>query len=338
MARGINKLTVKAVINAKPKDKPYRLSDGGNLYLYVRRGGDKSWEFRYIRPCTNKPTYFGLGVFPLVSLAEARGKAIDTRRLLADGIDPQLLKAENQLKAETENANSLRHVAMLWKETKHERIKPKTIEGNWRKLEIYVFPKLGGIAVSKITAPMVIAVLKPVEHKGLLETVKRAAQLLNEVMVYALNSGLITINPLSGIRDVFRKPKPEHMTALKPAELPELLQTVATANLHLVTRCMIEWQLHTMTRPNETAGARWDEIDVEGRKWAIPGSRMKMKHEHIIPLTDHTLAILETLKTLSGNRYYIFPSSIDPYTHMDAETTNKALGRIGFKGRNTSHC
>lgn len=337
MARNTNKLTAKAVANAKPQDKPYRLSDGGGLYLYVRSAAAISWEFRYIRPSTSKPTYFGLGSYPDVSLAEARDRALIARKQVADAIDPQLLKAESKLKAATENAQTLKHIAQMWMDTKQEHIKPKTIEGNWRKLELYAFPKLGGIAVSKLTAPMAIAALKPVEQQGRLETVKRTAQLLNEIMNYAVNAGLISSNPLSGIREVFRKSKVEHMTALRPHELPELLQTVATANLQLTTRCLIEWQLHTMTRPNEAAGTRWDEIDLEARLWTIPASRMKMKREHVIPLTDHSVAILEAIKPISGHREFVFPSSKDPRKHTDSETINKALGRIGFKGRTTAH-
>ncbi|MGI2137012.1 tyrosine-type recombinase/integrase [Shewanella baltica] len=336
MGRSTNKLTAKAVLNAKAEAKPYRLSDGGNLYLYVRTAG-KTWEFRYIRPSTSKPTYFGLGSYPDVSLAEARDKALEARKHLAEGIDPQLLKVENKLKAATENAQTLKHIAQMWMDSKQGSIKAKTIEGNWRKLELYAFPKLGSIAISRLTAPIAIAALKPLEQKGHLETVKRTAQLLNEIMNYSVNSGYIHANPLSGIREVFRKSKVEHLKALKPAELAELLQTVANANLLLTTRCLIEWQLHTMTRPNEAAGARWEEIDFDAKLWTIPESRMKMNREHIIPLTEHTLAILETVKPISEQSQFVFPSSKDPKKHTDPETINKALGRMGLKGRTTGH-
>lgn len=194
------------MLNAKAEAKPYRLSDGGNLYLYVRTAG-KTWEFRYIRPSTSKPTYLGLGSYPDVSLAEARDKALEARKNLAEGIDPQLLKVENKLKAATENAQTLKHIAQMWMDSKQGSIKPKTIEGNWRKLELYAFPKLGSIAISRLTAPIAIAALKPLEQKGHLETVKRTAQLLNEIMNFLVNSGYIHANPLSGIREIFRKAK-----------------------------------------------------------------------------------------------------------------------------------
>lgn len=170
-----------------------------------------------------------------------------------------------------------------------------------------------------------------------METVKRTAQLINEVMTYAVNAGLIHANPLSGIREVFRKPKVKHMAALKPHELPELVQTVARANMAVTTKSLIEWQLHTMTRPNEAAGTRWNEIDLDNAVWTIPANRMKMAKEHQVPLTEQTLAILEAVRPISGHREFVFPSIRDPKKPTDAESVNKALSRIGFKGRTTAH-
>lgn len=331
------KLTAKEVANAKAKDKPYRLGDGGGLYLYVRKSGTKAWECRYIKPATQKPTYTGIGSYPDISLADARLKATEIRKLVAGGIDPQLVKAEQKVRAITEQNSTFKAVAELWMDTKQNRIKPKTIEGNWRKLELYAFPSLGSIPITSVTAPIAIAALKPVEKGGQLETVKRTAQLMNEVMNYAVNAGLIHSNPLSGIKDVFRKPKVTHMLALTPGELPELVQTVARANMAITTKCLIEWQLHTMTRPNEAAGARWDELDLDNAVWVIPAERMKMNKEHQIPLTPQTLAILETVKPISGHRDFIFPSIRDPKKATDTESINKALSRIGFKGRTTAH-
>ncbi|SDH04461.1 Phage integrase family protein [Vibrio xiamenensis] len=115
------------------------------------------------------------------------------------------------------------------------------------------------------------------------------------------------------------------------------MQAIALANMAITTKCLIEWQLHTMTRPYEAAGARWDEIDFENKLWIIPPSRMKARREHAIPLTEQSLAILDTVRLVSGAREYIFPSIRDPKKHTDAESINKALSRIGFKGRTSAH-
>ncbi|WP_395237355.1 tyrosine-type recombinase/integrase [Vibrio alginolyticus] len=331
------KLTAKEVSNAKPRDKAYRLGDGGNLYLHIRKSGAKSWEFRYTKPSTGKPTFAGIGSYPDVSLAEARSKATEFRKNIAEGVDPQLLKIEQKARLATEQSNTFKAVAYLWMDTKQNRISPKTIEGNWRKLELYAFPMLGSIPITKLSAPMAIAALKPVEEAGYLETVKRTAQLINEVMTYAVNAGLIHSNPLSGIREVFRKAKVTHMKALSPDELPELVRAIARGNMAITTKCLIEWQLHTMTRPIEAAAARWCEIDFEQRLWILPAERMKARREHIIPLTAQCIAILETIRPVSGHREFIFPSIRDPKKHTDSESINKALGRIGFQGRTTAH-
>lgn len=331
------KLTAVQVKTAKPKDKVYRLSDGGNLYFCVRPNNSRSWQFRYKRPAQDKVTYLSFGTYPDMTLAEARDKALEARRMISEGIDPQLAKAEQKAMAIVEQNATFQFVAEQWKATKEGRIKEKTLHGNWRKLELYAFPKLGAIPVTKLTAPLAIAALRPIEDQGLLETVKRTAQLMNEIMNYAVNSGLIMANPLSGIRDVFKKHKVVHMKALQPNEMHELIKTVATANIQKVTRFLIEWQLHTMVRPNEASGARWEEIDVANKVWVIPAERMKMSREHVIPLTEQTIAILDVIKPISGHREFIFPSSRNPKVPTDSETANKALSRMGFKDRTTAH-
>ena len=332
-----NKLTVKQIENAKSKDKLYRLSDGGNLYFCVRSNHSRSWQFRYKRPNQDKFTYLSFGTFPDISLVEAREKALEARKMILVGIDPQLAKEEKKAQAFFEQNTTFEFVAKQWNDTKEGQLKEKTIKGNWRKLELYVFPKLGNLPITKITAPFVIATLRPIENQGLLETVKRTAQLMNEIMNYSVNCGLIHNNPLSGIRDAFKKHKIVHMKALKPDEMHELIKTIATANIQLVTRFLIEWQLHTMVRPNEASGARWSEINFEDKIWTIPASRMKMKREHIVPLTQQTLAILEAIKPISAHREFIFPSSRNPLVSTDSETANKALNRMGFKNRTTAH-
>lgn len=126
-----------------------------------------------------------------------------------------------------------------------------------------------------MAAPEIIELLKPIEAKGSLETVKRLAQRLNEIMNFATNCGLIQTNPLTGIKAAFKKPKKENMAALTPVELPELMGAIANASIKRTTRCLLEWQLHTMTRPAEASGARWDEINWEEKVWTNPAEKMK---------------------------------------------------------------
>lgn len=169
----INLLSAIAIQKLKPKEKSFRVSDGGNLYFHVRPNGSRTWEFRYKRRHTGKPTILGLGAYPDVSLADARERATAYRKMIGEGIDPKLHKDQQKYVAGKSGASTLRSVAEMWMDAKQGMLKEKTIRDNWRKLEKYAFPLLGEMPVESITAPIAIAALKPYEKQGLLETVKR---------------------------------------------------------------------------------------------------------------------------------------------------------------------
>jgi len=156
-------------------------------------------------------------------------------------------------------------------------------------------------------------------------------------MIFAVNTGLIDSNPLSGIGKAFKTPEKQHLATIKPEELPALMQTINRASIKRVTRHLIEWQLHTLTRPSEAAGARWDEIDIDNAIWVIPAERMKKRREHSIPLTAQALHILEQIKPISGHREFICPSDRNPRTHINSQTANMALKRMGYENKLVAH-
>ncbi len=330
----LSDLKVKA---AKPKEKDYTLTDGNGLQMRVRINGSRLWNFNYIHPITKKRLNMGLGTFPEVSLAQARKLTIEARELVAQGIDPKERRDADRQAKKAATEHTLQNVATSWYELKKDAVTPAYAEDIWRSLTLHVFPDLGVIPIASITAPKVISLLKPLETKGSLETVKRLTQRLNEIMTYGVNSGLIPANPLTGIGSVFKKPKKKNMPALHPDELKELMVAIANASIKRTTRCLIEWQLHTMTRPVEAATTRWADIDFEKRIWTIPAERMKKRRPHTVPLTDQALAILEAIKPYSGHREYVFPADRNPRTHCNSQTANMALKRMGFEGRLVSH-
>ncbi|UFQ98684.1 integrase domain-containing protein [Pseudomonas wenzhouensis] len=330
----LSDLKVKA---AKPKEKDYTLTDGNGLQMRVRINGSRLWNFNYIHPITKKRLNMGLGTFPEVSLAQARKLTIEARELVAQGIDPKERRDADRQAKKAATEHTLQNVATSWYELKKDAVTPAYAEDIWRSLTLHVFPDLGVTPIASITAPKVISLLKPLETKGSLETVKRLTQRLNEIMTYGVNSGLIPANPLTGIGSVFKKPKKKNMPALPPDELKELMVAIANASIKRTTRCLIEWQLHTMTRPVEAATTRWADIDFEKRIWTIPAERMKKRRPHTVPLTDQALAILETIKPYSGHREYVFPADRNPRTHCNSQTANMALKRMGFEGRLVSH-
>ncbi|HIF9370873.1 TPA: integrase domain-containing protein [Photobacterium damselae] len=337
MAKVTTRLTDKEIKSTKATDKEYNLFDGGGLRLRVKPNGAKHWLLNYYRPNSKKRANLSLGKYPDLSLAIARKLSQEARGLLSQGIDPQEDKKRKQQEHKTIHQHTLLNIAKEWFEIKQGDITPDYAVDIWRSLELHIFLYLSDIPVKEITAPQVIELLKPIEAKGSLETVKRLAQRLNEVMNFATNCGLVQANPLTGIKAAFKKPKKENMAALKPAELPELMGAIANASIKRTTRCLIEWQLHTMSRPAEASSTRWDEIDLESKIWTIPPERMKKRREHRIPLTEQAIALLETMQPISGHREFVFPSDRDPKKPCNSQTANMALKRMGFAGRLVSH-
>lgn len=337
MGRATTRLTDNQLKAAKPRDKDYVLADGDGLQFRVRASGSRLWNFNYYHPDTKKRVNMGLGSYPELSLSKARKMALEARELLAQGIDPKSHRDQAQIEERSRAENTLERVSQNWFEVKRHQVTPDYADDIWRSLEKHVFPKLGTVPVGQLTAPATIKVLKSLEAQGSLETVKRVIQRLNEIMTFAVNGGLIFANPLSGIKSNFRSPQKEHLATLKPGELPELMSALANASIRRTTRALIEWQLHTMTRPSEAAGTRWEEIDRENNVWIIPSERMKRRREHRIPLTTQSLAILDFMESISGHREYVFPSDKNPRTHCHTQTANMALKRMGLGGRLVSH-
>lgn len=337
MAKNTTRLSDKEIKASKPDDKEYNLFDGDGLRLRIKPNGSKHWILKYYRPTSRKRANLSLGKYPELSLANARKRTLEAKELIAQGIDPQEEKKRHQQEQKAIHEHTFINVTTKWFEIKKDDVTPYYAVDIWRSLELHIFPLLSDVPVREITAPQVIELLKPIEAKGSLETVKRLAQRLNEVMNYATNCGLIQANPLTGIKAAFKKPKKENMAALTPAELPELMGSIANASIKRTTRCLIEWQLHTMTRPSEASGARWDEVDWDEQVWTIPAERMKKRREHRILLTEQMLELLEVIKPISGHREFIFPSDRDPKKPCNSQTANMALKRMGFAGRLVNH-
>ncbi len=337
MPRITNPLTNTEVSKAKPRDKVYSLSDGGGLQLRIKPSGSKTWLLDYYRPYTKKRTSISFGAFPEVSLAEARSKRESARKLLAQQIDPKEHREERQRTAQSAHGNTLHAVAEQWLEIKKSKVTEDYATDTWRSLELHVFPDLGKLPIHKITAIKAIDTIKPLAAKGSLETVKRLCQRLNEILTYAVNSGLTDTNPLAGIASAFQSPRRTNQLALAPSELPELMQSLSVASIKRTTRCLIEWQLHTMVRPSEAAGTRWDEIDVDKQVWTIPAERMKKRKAHAVPLSTQTMALLEIMRPISGRGEFVFPSDRKPRTHINSQTANMALKRMGYGQRLVAH-
>ncbi|ADD78079.1 IntA [Pantoea ananatis LMG 20103] len=337
MARTTRPLTNTEVLRAKAVDKELTLHDGDGLFLLVKTSGKKLWRFRYQRPKTKQRTMMGLGAFPALSLADARRLRAEYLSLLANGIDPQTQAEQATEQQQIALESIFSTVAANWFQLKSKSVTPDYAKDIWRSLEKDVFPAIGEIPVQQIKARTLVEALEPIKVRGALETVRRLVQRINEIMIYATNTGLIDANPGSGIGMAFEKPKKQNMPTLRPEELPNLMRSLAMSNLSVTTRCLIEWQLLTLVRPSEASGTRWIEIDFAAKLWVIPAERMKSKREHIVPLSPQALDILEVLKPISVHREYVFPSRNDPRQPMNSQTANAALKRIGYRGKLVAH-
>jgi len=337
MARTTRPLTNTEILRSKAIDKDLTLHDGEGLFMVVKTTGKKLWRFRYQRPATKQRTMIGLGAFPALSLADARRLRADYLSLLANGIDPQTQAelATEQQQIALESIFST--VAANWFALKQASVTPDYAKDIWRSLERDVFPAIGEIPVQEIKARKLVEALEPIKARGALETVRRLVQRINEIMIYAVNTGLIDANPASGVGMAFEKPKKQNMPTLRPEELPKLMRTLMMSNLSVPTRCLIEWQLLTLVGPSEASGARWVEIDFVNKLWKIPAARMKAKREHIVPLSSQALNILDIMRTISSHREYLFPSRNNPNKPMNSQTANAALKRIGYGGRLVAH-
>ncbi|HCR2229423.1 TPA: tyrosine-type recombinase/integrase [Enterobacter cloacae subsp. cloacae] len=337
MARTTRPLTNTEVLRAKAIEKDLTLHDGDGLFLLVKTSGKKLWRFRYLRPATKQRTMMGLGAFPSLSLADARSLRADYLALLANKIDPQIQAEAAEQEQQIALESIFSTVAANWFKLKSKSVTPDYAKDIWRSLEKDVFPAIGEIPVQQIKARTLVEALEPIKARGALETVRRLVQRINEIMIYAVNTGLIDANPASGVGMAFEKPKKQNMPTLRPEELPKLMRSLVMSNLSVPTRCLIEWQLLTLVRPSEASGTRWAEIDLDAKLWTIPAERMKAKREHIVPLSPQALDILDVMKPISAHREHVFPSRNDPKQPMNSQTANAALKRIGYGGKLVAH-
>lgn len=211
-----------------------------------------------------------------------------------------------------------------WPELKRHDVSEAYAADSWRSLELYVLPFIGDLPIDQIRAPKVIEILRPIEADGKHETVRRLCPRINEIL---------DANPCSAVRKVFKKLTKKHMPTLKPEELSLLMVDIANRRLDPTTRCQIEWSLHTLVRPGESAGTRWDESDMEAKVWNIPAERMKMARSHRVSLTPHAISLLERMRPISGHRPFVFPGYSDPLGHINDQSANAALKRLGYGGR-----
>lgn len=307
--------------HARPRERAYKISDGEGLYLFVQPGGSKLWRLAYRHAGKQKTLAFG--IYPYVTLTDARKKRTDAKTALAAGRDP----ASKDAPAETFRALATRWYAAkaeTWAESNSSRV--------WSRIERDLLPPLGDRPVPGIEPADLLAALRKVEERGAIEVAKRLKQAASGMFKLAIAEGAIKVNPAADIGDGLKpSPRPKHRATLKPTQAQQLARDIGAYTGDPVTRLALLFALHTFVRTNELRMAVWSEI--EGDTWRIPPERMKMGREHLVPLTPATLALLDELRPLREGDW-IFPGLRGP---LSQNTMIFALYRLGLTGRQTVH-
>jgi integrase len=328
-------LTVTEVKNAKPKDKPYRLFDGGGLYLEIAPSGGKLWRMKY--RFAGKEKRLAFGVFPDVSLAEARERREQARKLLAKGQDPGQAKKQEKAAAEAQT-ETFELVAREW----FAKQKPTWAASHsarlMARLERLVFPFVGALPVKDLGAPDLLALGRRIEARGTVDTAHRVVQIVGQIMRYAVATGRAERNPSADLRGALAPVKAKHFASLTdPRDVAKLLRVVEEYQGSYVVRCALRLAPLIFVRPGELRRAEWPELDLDGAEWRIPAEKMKMKVQHIVPLSKQAVAILREIHPLTGSGKYVFPG-LRPGRTLSENTLNAALRNLGFaKDEMTSH-
>lgn len=328
-------LTDLKVRNIKPTDKIQKISDGGGLVLQVTPAGGKYWRFNY--RYDNKQKTLSFGVYPQVSLSEARKKRLDAKLQLSEGIDPGLTKQLIKQKEETEQAMLFENIARDWWLSQCPRWKESHAKKLLQSLEVDVFPYLGEENITTIKTPDILTVIRRVESRGVNDTAIRCLQRIRSVFNYAIQTGLIEHNPALALTGIILKKKEQNQLALPQADLPLFFQRLNDTTMHEYLRIGLTLQVIWFVRSGELRHAQWDEFDCEKREWHIPADKMKMKRAHVVPLSDWALALLEQLKKLTGESLYLFPNTRDWSCPMSENALGYAMQRMGFKGKAVPH-
>ena len=329
-------LTDRAIRNAKPADKPLRLFDAGGMYLEIAPSGGKWWRFKY--RFGGKEKRLSLGVYPDVSLTNARDRRDAARKILAAGTDPGEKRKAEQREAAGRAANSFEAVAREWYSKQAHTWVATHASDVLRRLESNLFGEIGATPSADLNAPALLAALRKIEDRGAHDLAHRVLQVAGQVFRYGIATGRCERDLSADLRGALAPHKSRNQAAVTPEELPALLRVIEGYGElgDKLTALALRLLALTFVRTGELIGATWDEIDMDGATWIIPAARMKMKTEHVVPLSTQALAVLRELRGIGAGSRYVFPGR-----NLDKPISNNtmlfALYRLGYKGRMTGH-
>ena len=320
----------------REKDGP-KLWDGSGMYLELHKNGRKYWRLKY--RIDGKEKRLALGVFPEIGIKEARNRRDEARKLLDEGRDPSQEKKKQKALSQQNTVNTFEVIAREWHENRKSRWSQRYAEGVITRLENDIFPEIGNYPITEIEPPILLQTIRKIEKRKAHELARRQLQKCGEVFRYAIACGKAVRDPSADIKEALQPQQKGHFAALDVKELPDFLKAIEhnDARLYQNTRNALNLMMLTFVRTSELIGARWEEIDFEAKEWVIPAERMKMRKEHVVPLSRQAIEILENQKEIAGQWPLVFPSSVRPQQSISNNTILGAIKRLGYKGRMTGH-
>ncbi|WP_342588009.1 tyrosine-type recombinase/integrase [Pseudorhodoplanes sinuspersici] len=324
--------------NAKARSAPYKLSDGGGLHLLVAPSGARYWRLAY--RWMGKQRTLALGVYPAVSLASARDARDEAKRNLAAGSDPSAVKRASRRAAKLSADNTFEAVARdwhdVWKSGRTEFYATQVM----RRLQADVLPEIGQRPISEIEPPELLDLLRKVEKRGVHETARRLHQLIGQIFRFAVITGKAKRNPAADLKGALRATgEPKRHKMMPRADLPVFLRSLENDSGEPRTRLALKLVTLTFLRTTELRGGKWSELENledPSALWRIPAERMKMRKEHLVPLSRQAVEVIRELRRLSGISDFMFPSP-GKEGYMSNNTMLYALYRLGYHGRATTH-
>ncbi|CAQ84820.1 MULTISPECIES: tyrosine-type recombinase/integrase [Photorhabdus] len=329
------KLTDLAIKRAKPKEKAYTLADGNGLSLLIDTKGSKGWRYRY--QFAGKTKMISLGVYPVVTLTEARAKRDEARKLVANGINPSEARKAEKTAAINQTEHTFKNIALEWYNSRKDRWSVGYREDMMSAFENDVFPYIGDRPIAEIKPLELLEVLSIMEKRGTTEKLKKVRQRCGEVWKYAIITGRAEYNPAPDLASAFIPHKREHYAHLSVGELPEFLRSIDKYMGSQIVRTALRILILTGVRPGELRKAEWSEIDLDKAIWEISAEKMKMRRAHIVPLSEQVINLLKQIQPISGSYQYVFPSRTDYRKHLSDMALNTMIRRMGYSGRATGH-
>lgn len=326
------KLTDKQIRHLKT---PGKYADGGGLYVYFHKNGSKYWRMKYY--FAKKEKLLAIGVYPDISLQEARKRREEAKELLRKHIDPNTIKTKQKLMSIGEHANLFGTISEEWLKKSESRWTARYGHYMRRRLETHLLPEIGKLSIADIDATTLLAALRKIEARGTLDIAHRMLQAAGQIFRYAVQTGRVDRDISVDLKGALATHKQQHNPYLEEKELPEFLAVLSEYDGTTLTRYAVQLALLTFVRTTELRGARWEEYDFVKREWRIPAERMKMKKLHIVPLSTQAISVLEKIRLLGYGSEFVFPHATNPLKYMSNNTMLGALYRMGYKGKTTIH-